>query len=1565
MKVPRNDHVIEYVDAFLHDALDADDATFVEQHCDDCSICSAALDEARNRLELINTVPHSEASDSLIRSTIDSIDTRVSRRSKRWRIYRNTVLLLVAASVLLVAGMHRYYERLSASPYDLRVMGQKDWLAGSVSTLRLAVFDNRTGKPMSNVPVKLALRNRATSDTVELVSFVTGSVGEETPRFQLPEWAEGQYDLLFTASLDGVEETLPRVVRLKRKWKLMLSTDKPIYQPGQTIHMRSMSLRQPDLKPLADQKSVFEIVDPKGNIIFRKEGTTSKFGISSADCNLAHELNLGTYTVKCRMNDTTSSRTVKVQKYVLPKFRVAVSPDRPYYVPSQTMNLVVQTDYFFGKPVTGAKVALEVYGNAAGLFEITKEEREADENGKATFSIDLPSHFAGRPQNNGDATVEIFAKVTDSTGMQYTKKVKRIVTSNPIHIEVIPENPSLTPGIANRVYLYTSYADGRPAKTKVIVHGINQDIETNELGVATFDITPGNDPLDLTLKASDSEGATGRKHVRLNEGKSGAFVLRTNKAVFNGGDTISIGCLGTGIEPVFVDLVKEDQSLVTLMVEMAHGKGNHEIELPPEVFGPIHVVAHRFDHEGLAIQKSRAIFVRQPNELQIKATLDRDEYRPGELAKVKFTVTDDKGKSVPSALSLSIVDEAVFSVMDQAAGMEKVFFLLENELLQPVFAIYDWTPDWTGEIAVEEREIFEQALFSRTASDHVNNYSLTATSFPAKQAQVTSKRNSGLKLAHRSWLWLGGGWLAVAIGTFAVAQPKWFAIIVGGIFLFVLLAIPVAFFLLVVTVGKDAAFETMENAVMPGEWAPAADGGMDPTAMPMEMAPGDDLGGAPVTLPSIRKQFPETLLWNPELVTDENGVATLEIPLADSITTWRVTSSAISTAGQLGTEQNPIRVFQPFFVDLNTPYALTRLDEAAIPVVVYNYLDKPQTVQIKMDEGDWFEWLDADGSQAEMTVELTPNEVRAVSFPVRILKAGKHQFTVTAIAGENSDAIQRPITILPGGEKVEYLSSGTLLPSVTEQLSVPDDAVENSVTAYVKIYPSTFSELVEGLDNIFRMPNGCFEQTSSTTYPNVLALDYLRRNKKSVPEIEAKARQYIHVGYQRLVSFEVKGGGFDWFGNPPANITLTAYGLMEFEDMAKVHDVDPKLIHRTRLWLLGKRQADGSWKPIERGLNDGLLSSVERGSDTNLALTAYVAWAVFYNGAANEEAAATLDYLLSHPASTIDDPYLLATIANAIAHIDPDHGELSSYLDRLNELKKTSEDGKLVWWEQSQEDQTLFFGNGNSGKIETTALVTQALIRTKQHANLTRAALTWLVQQKDANGTWHSTQATVLALQALIQATNGLSDSEKEREIEIRLDGELVRKLKITADQADVVQLISLTDQMTNGDHAVTISEPSETQSNFQLVFDYHLPSESMPTIDDSKTEPLEVILKYDRTRLQVNDRITATATVINKTDKVAAMVILDLPIPGGFVIERGELDELQGAGLIEKYQITPRKAIVYLRGISPSKPIRLRYRLKATMPVKVQVAPAEAYQYYDPDQRGKSDTAVFQAQAT
>ena len=161
-------------------------------------------------------------------------------------------------------------------------------------------------------------------------------------------------------------------------------------------------------------------------------------------------------------------------------------------------------------------------------------------------------------------------------------------------------------------------------------------------------------------------------------------------------------------------------------------------------------------------------------------------------------------------------------------------------------------------------------------------------------------------------------------------------------------------------------------------------------------------GGEP---PRVRQWFPETLLWRPELITDENGRADLNIDLADSITTWRLSSSAVSSAGQLGGGQQAIRVFQPFFVDLNLPVALTRGDEIAIPAVVYNYLDKPLTVELELDDAPWL----SGSTLPQRKLELAAGEVRSLNYRLKARQVGRHELVVHASGGGAADAIKRTI----------------------------------------------------------------------------------------------------------------------------------------------------------------------------------------------------------------------------------------------------------------------------------------------------------------------------------------------------------------------------------------------------------------------------------------------------------------------------------------------------------------------------------------------------------------------------
>ena len=117
------------------------------------------------------------------------------------------------------------------------------------------------------------------------------------------------------------------------------------------------------------------------------------------------------------------------------------------------------------------------------------------------------------------------------------------------------------------------------------------------------------------------------------------------------------------------------------------------------------------------------IYVRQARALRIATTQDQPEYRPGERATLKFTLTDQQGRPAPGALSLAAVDEAVFSVLQPLPGLRGAFSALEEQLLKPVYQIYDWYPDFASRgsglagggkrLSAVDRQRFEQGSVFR------------------------------------------------------------------------------------------------------------------------------------------------------------------------------------------------------------------------------------------------------------------------------------------------------------------------------------------------------------------------------------------------------------------------------------------------------------------------------------------------------------------------------------------------------------------------------------------------------------------------------------------------------------------------------------------------------------------------------------------------------------------------------------------------------------------------------------------------------------------------------------
>ena len=138
-----DDHVVDYVDAYLHDVLSHDDSRYVEGHCEECRICQVALEEARARFAAVQTLPPVGASEELIRATRKRIDEHrgpwITPKRVGWLAWKEDMKNRIGSDgrhiddmVQLLLKLTYGGERFNPS-YSSRLAGFKKYIRRTVS----------------------------------------------------------------------------------------------------------------------------------------------------------------------------------------------------------------------------------------------------------------------------------------------------------------------------------------------------------------------------------------------------------------------------------------------------------------------------------------------------------------------------------------------------------------------------------------------------------------------------------------------------------------------------------------------------------------------------------------------------------------------------------------------------------------------------------------------------------------------------------------------------------------------------------------------------------------------------------------------------------------------------------------------------------------------------------------------------------------------------------------------------------------------------------------------------------------------------------------------------------------------------------------------------------------------------------------------------------------------------------------------------------------------------------------------------------------------------------------
>jgi uncharacterized protein YfaS (alpha-2-macroglobulin family)/tetratricopeptide (TPR) repeat protein len=286
----------------------------------------------------------------------------------------------------------------------------------------------------------------------------------------------------------------------------------------------------------------------------------------------------------------------------------------------------------------------------------------------------------------------------------------------------------------------------------------------------------------------------------------------------------------------------------------------------------------------------------------------------------------------------------------------------------------------------------------------------------------------------------------------------------------------------------------------------------------------------------------ETAYWNPAIVTNAKGQATIKLTLPERSTAWTLLARGITVETLAGEAEDKFAVKKDLFGQLKLPLAFTDGDKANVIASIHNEaLDKGEVgVSLKLTLG---------GKTTTLTkkVKIEKKGIVDVSFEQELKLAEdavKHgaptsmaEFELVITAGEKKDVVKRSVPVQPYGVPVYAIRGGSAQGDATIGVAQPKGMTLVAPRLQVVIGPTVDRSL---LDALFAPPTWCqidavrlAASTDSATSDLMaaLALQKLEGNSREAnnpqaTEIDARIRSSLVL----LAATQNEDGGWSWTG---------------------------------------------------------------------------------------------------------------------------------------------------------------------------------------------------------------------------------------------------------------------------------------------------------------------------------------------------------------------------------------------------------------------------------------------------
>ena len=588
-----------------------------------------------------------------------------------------------------------------------------------------------------------------------------------------------------------------------------------------------------------------------------------------------------------------------------------------------------------------------------------------------------------------------------------------------------------------------------------------------------------------------------------------------------------------------------------------------------------------------------------------------------------------------------------------------------------------------------------------------------------------------------------------------------------------------------------------------------------------EMLPPSPDEGPAVT---VRSDFRSTAFWKPDIVTNAEGKATIQLAYPDSLTTWKAQARVVTTGNQFGIANTSVRTRLPLIVRLQAPRFFVVGDTVILSAVLNNNTDKAMKVDVNLesslclapdDENGNKQVLQLQSQQVEGTdsIEETPRvkyksqrvtipaggEAR-VDWPVSVMLAGEAQLKVVARGKEYADAMEKSYPVYEHGIMKYLAKAGKVRgDEVAITLNLPADRKHETTKLVVQITPSMATTMLDALPYLANYPYGCVEQTMSRFLPAAITRKTLQdqgigadtamktifggierefadKTHKEGPRDLKKLDEMIAQGLTRLYDFQHADGGWGWWKPGDSDHFMTAYVVWGLT-LASQSDIDinKDVLRRGVKYLMKElveeeRHYDRQAWMLHAVACYHAQTGGATGTKNNMTEKAYRN--LWENRSQLNAYTRALLALSAHYLGHDEDARIL--IDNLENGVITDESPDTSVVQRGEQESHAGVIATAHWGEDG------IYYRWSDGGVETTAFVLRALLAIDPNNKLIEPVTNWLIKNR-RGAQWSNTRDTAIVVLAMNEYLKVSAELAGDIEYELLVNGQRIDRLKITA----------------------------------------------------------------------------------------------------------------------------------------------------------------------------------------